>query len=239
MQDSEKLISEFYGRQSKEDIEKLNTSFSIASSTQNVRLTVSGKYKMKVKNFIVMKNDLLIIYPKLSVSQKKGSLILTIMLETVDSTDTVLKGSTILHNLTLVPREGSAKDLYINTARMVKPQLFALTGGKELDLSNPQKVIKELTFSYKKEDGKFIITNDHIMKGEIMVDVVDGWYNNAPKVQVNGGSIRMALATDKSQSNIISVNNTIQQESSDIDPSLIGIGPSGVVDDDVIATEPF
>jgi hypothetical protein len=237
MQDSEKLINEFYGRQSKEDIEKLNSSFSIASSTQNVRLTVSGKYKMKVKNFIVMKNDLLIVYPKLSVSPKKGSLILTIMLETVDSTETVLKGSTILHNLTLVPKEGSAKDLYINTARMVKPQLFALTG-KELDLSNPQKVIKELTFSYKKEDGKFIITNDHIMKGEIMVDVVDGWYNNAPKVQVNGGSIRMALATDKSQSNIILVN-TISQQESDIDPSLIGIGPSGVVDDDVIATEPF
>jgi hypothetical protein len=241
MQENDRLIQDFYGRQTKEDVEKISTSFSIASSTQNVRLTISGKYRMRVKNFIALKNEQLIIYPKLYVSPKKGSLILTIMLETVDYTDKVLQGSTILHNLALVPREGSSKELYLNTARMVKPQLFALTGCKDLDLSNPQKTIKELTFSYINENGKFTITKDHIMKNEVMVDIIDGWYNNAPKVQVNGGSIRMALANDKSQSNTVPisvVDKGMDFQESDIDP-VIGIGPSGVVDDDVIATEPF
>jgi hypothetical protein len=51
----------------------------------------------------------------------------------------------------------------------------------------------------------------------------------------------MALANDKSQSNTVPisvVDKGMDFQESDIDP-VIGIGPSGVVDDDVIATEPF
>jgi len=188
----------FLTNQSEEDKAKAQKATDASSSTQSsLRVGVSGKYRMRVRNFYAVKNNVETVFPKVEISSKKKSLMLTIMLETVDGTELVPAGSTTLHNITLMPAPGSSDELYANTAKMSKPQLCALLGIKDIKITDYQWLFDNVGVEYK--DKK--IVKDHKMKEEVMVEMVDDWYNNALKIKVNGGSIRPAMPGEKSKSN--------------------------------------
>jgi len=192
-------MRDFLTNQSGADKEKAQKAIDKSSSTQSsLRINVSGVYRVRVRNFYATKNNVVTVFPKVEVSSRKKSLMLTIMLETVDSTDLVPAGSTILHNITMIPAPGSSDELYVNTAKMSKPQLCALLGVKDLNITDANWMYENICVDYD-EKGKMI--KDHKMTCEIMAEVIDEWYNNTLKQKVNGGSIRPATATDKSKSN--------------------------------------
>jgi len=199
MDDSgQKNVLEFFNKHGKEGANAVEDSFSKADSQQRVDLAISGRYRMKVATFGYQKDNEFKSFPNMYESSKKKALMLTVSLRVVDGTQLVPKGASMFHNITLAPAPGAKPETVEAIARISKPQLVALYGKDDIK-ATAEWLIENCLPVFEKEDDSYKLKKDHNLKSEVMVEVVDDYYNNRESLRVN--SIFPASPTDKSVTN--------------------------------------
>lgn len=159
-----------------------------------------GKYRCKSVTKVFRMNGKdgvpgeVVVYPKVYKTDK-GNLSLVASLEVLDGTPQVPKGSYITARIILVPKPGTEQKKVDNTIRFTKPKLVAMTGQRGF-IFNYEWMMENLTIDFKEENGKFVITREHKMNGEVMVGAELGEYNG--KAVINCGNIEPAGPADKS-----------------------------------------
>jgi len=183
----DKDVAGFFNDMSEEDREKIKKATDVTSSEGNrSKIDVPGKYRVAVRAnaWDDKESGVMNMLPRLSVSKKKKSLMLQMSLEVVDGTELVSVGSTIFHNIVLVPSKGADNDKISGTLRLMKPQLVALTGNEDIDVSNLDWVAKHLIAEFKKGDKGYVVSKDHEMKNEVMITVDETIYEGKTRCQV-------------------------------------------------------
>jgi len=191
----ENLVKDFLNEQTSQEAQ---SSMDNASSHERLYVGVSGTYRMKVDTFGYVKDNEAKQFPCFDKSSQKGVLQLVVPLRVVDGTPLVPKGSLMFFNINMAPAPGAKKETIQTMARMAKPKLVAMLGHEEIRME-PQWLVENLTPEFKREGESMTLVRDHNMKKEVMVKVVDDWYNNQPKLRVD--TIVPAAANDKSVSN--------------------------------------
>lgn len=165
------------------------------------QITVSGTYRVKVKSSKFHSKDKTEVYefPSVGYSTNKGALMLKLMFEVVDGTESVRKGDTIISQITLLPAPSATDDIFEKVIRFSKPQLFAMTGCDDIRLSDPDWLEQYLTCDFEEKGNRYEITRDHKMTKEVMISVDDDLYNGKAVLRVT--SISPAKSGDHSFSN--------------------------------------
>lgn len=198
MDNGKSSVLDFFDKHGTEGAEAVANSFDSADSQQRVNLSLSGRYRMKVTTFGYVKDNEFKSFPNIYESSKKKALMLTVSLRVVDGTDLVPKGASMFHNITLAPAAGAKPETIEAIARISKPQLVALFGKDDIK-GTPQWLIENCLPKFEKDGETYKLTKDHNLQAEVMVEVVDGYYNNQETLNVN--SIFPASPTDKSVTN--------------------------------------
>lgn len=199
MEDSgQKNVLDFFNKHGQEGADAVAESFDSADSQQRVDLAISGRYRMKVATFGYQKDNEFKSFPSMYESSNKKALMLTISLRVVDGTQLVPKGASMFHNITLAPAPGAKPETIEAIARISKPQLVALYG-KDNIKATPEWLIENCLPVFEKEGDSYKLKKDHNLKAEVMVEVIDDYYNNRETLKVN--SIFPASPTDKSATN--------------------------------------
>ena len=144
-------VAGFFNEMNEEDRDRIKKATDATSSEGNRQsINVPGKYRVAVRTsaWDDKESGKFNMLPRLSVSKTK-SLMLQMSLEVVDGTEFVSKGSTIFHNIVLVPSKGATNDKINGTLRLMKPQLVALTGNEDIDVSNLEWVSNHLIAEFK------------------------------------------------------------------------------------------
>ena len=160
---------------------------------------VPGKYLMKVKSVVSKKKDGgIFATPVTEISSNKGVLMLVLMLEVVDGTEAVEKGSILYHRITLLPKPGSPDEKMANTLRFMKPAVKALTGLEKIEIS--EAFFKEyLTIDYVTEPEVKLVRN-HKMNETIYATVEEQFNEQQNKKECRIKFINKAKPTDSSYS---------------------------------------
>ena len=160
---------------------------------------VPGKYLMRVKSIVSKKKDGgIFATPVTEISANKGVLMLVLMMEVVDGTEVVEKGSILYHRITLLPKPGSPQDKLETTLRFMKPAVKALTGLDKIEIS--EAFFKEyLTIDYVTEPEVKLV-RDHKMTGTVYATVEEQYNDTLNKKECRIRFINKAKPTDKSYS---------------------------------------
>jgi len=198
MENSENNVLDFFNKHGAEGAEAVEKSFDSADSQQRVNLNYSGRYRMKVGTFGYVKDNVFKSFPNMYESAKKKALMLTVSLRVVDGTKLVPKGASIFHNITLAPAPGAKQETIQAIARISKPQLVALYGKDDIK-ATPKWLIENCLPKFEQDGDNWKLVKDHNLQNEVMVEVVDDYYNNQETLRVN--SIVPASPIDKSITN--------------------------------------
>jgi len=199
MDDSgQKNVLDFFNKHGQEGADAVAESFDSAESQQRVNLSVSGRYRMRVATFGYVKDNAFKSFPNMYESTNKKALMLTVSLRVIDGTPLVPKGASMFHNITLAPAAGAKAETIEAIARISKPQLVALFG-KDNIKATPDWLIENCLPVFEKDGDTYKLKKDHNLQAEVMVEVVDDYYNNRETLKVN--SIFPANPADKSISN--------------------------------------
>lgn len=169
----ENAVSDFFDNQSAEEKQQAQSSYNKqddeGGSFENTPV-LPGKYVMEASSFAWEKDGKFNSRPMLNINSK-GSLMATVSLKVTEGTAEVKKGSSVTAFISLVPKKGSTDEKVNSTMRMMKPQLIALTGQKEITIA--QGWFEEfLTAEFEKQpNGKFKVIRDHKMKEKVYVEV--------------------------------------------------------------------
>ncbi|HUX80698.1 MAG TPA: hypothetical protein VMW10_13290, partial [Alphaproteobacteria bacterium] len=132
MENGQSNVLDFFNKHGQEGADAVENSFDSADSQQRVKLSLSGRYRMRVTTFGYVKDNKFKSFPNIYESPKKKALMLTVSLRVVDGTDLVPKGASLFHNITLAPAPGAKPETIETIARMSKPQIVALYGKDEI-----------------------------------------------------------------------------------------------------------
>jgi len=217
---SDNILSEFLDNDTEENRRARQEEVDNASSEQRVRLTKSGTYLMEVRTFAFpdKNTDQMRTSPEIRLSEHKKSLQLSINLSVVDGTPQVPKGASEFVNITLSPAKGADRQKIEKTMRMMKPQIVALTGETQIQITT-EWIENYLMPKFKeKEGGGYEIVKDHKMKNKVMVTFEDDEYNGKPTL--NMVSLRKAEEGDKSETNVLQeeVSQQATENEGEIDP---------------------
>ena len=202
----------FFNEMSEEDREKIKNETNNANSEGRMpQIDVPGKYRVKVRTAAWDNKDdgIMNMFPRLTVSKKAKSLMLQVSLEVVDGTEMVPKGATIFHNIVLVPSKGATNDKISGTLRLMKPQLVALTGNEDIDVSNMEWISKNLIAEFTKDGDNYKVSKMHSMIKEVMITVDETIYEGKERCEVI--SLRKAGPAEVSES--IKVKNSSDSKS--------------------------
>lgn len=237
-------VLEFFNEHGAEGAAAVEQSFDNADSQQRVDLKVSGRYRMKVTTFGYVKDNVFKAFPNIYTSAKKKALMLSLSLRVVDGTDVVPKGASIFHNITLAPAAGAKPETIEAIARISKPQLVALYGKDDVK-ANPKWLVENCLPKFEKDGDKYTLVKDHNLQSEVMVEVVDDYYNNRETLRIN--SIFPASPADKSVSNVSKNNNgtvadvsgsdEVISDSSAEDIAAAALGDDAITPEDVTPIE--
>lgn len=165
-------LGNFFSDMSKDNQEKIQKSM---NKTQGDRKDVlPGKYVMEITAFAwkdKKNNDEKKQVPDFMVT-KRNALQLKMVLRVADEgTEVVPEGSTIFHNVTIAPAQGSDPSKIDTIMRFTKPILTALTGESKIDFT--EKWLYEYCCVDFEEDanGSFQLKKDHKMKNRVYVTV--------------------------------------------------------------------
>ena len=216
------LIRNFIDR-SDEEKQIAQQAFDGAQETSGGQpIAVSGRYRMRVVTRCYRnKTNEWTQYPTLKEAKKKGSLMLNMLMEVVDGTAEVPKGSTAFHAITILPKKGADEKLVANTFNMSKPQLITLLNVKSGDIKIFDSAWFESNLLPKFEISGDVATlvHDHKLKQEVMVNLVDTINPTTAKAEVRtNGMIVPAGANDHSISNKL-VAGAASTGFSHVDPS--------------------
>jgi len=125
---------------------------------------------MQVKPFYSKKTDM--VWPSFYSSEKKGALMMRVVLESIGDTEKTKAGKLLFHNVYIAPKPGSDMDAIAKAARMCKPVFKALLGSD--DFMPSKDWVDRCSIEYK-TDPKFEVTKDHIMKEKVMVKIESDW----------------------------------------------------------------
>jgi len=192
-------VHDFFDKHGQEGADVVEKTFDDADSQQRVNLTISGRYRMKATTFCYTKDNVFKMFPNIEESSRKKALMLTVPLRVVDGTQLVPKGATIFHNITLAPAPGAKQDTVESIANISKPQLVALYGKDDVH-ARADWFIENCLPVFEQDGEKHKLIKDHNLQNEVMVDVVDDYYNNRETLKVK--SIVPAGPKDISISNV-------------------------------------
>ena len=166
-----------------------------------------GNYRMKAvsKKFKTKDGDVL-EFPYLEKSEKKKSLMLNLLLETVEDVEDIPTGSYVYYGLTLSPAKGASAKKVKDTMNFLKPRLSALIGKDKLSSLTFEWVKENLLAEFVKKDDDWVVKRDHAMQNEVMVKLVPDVYNNKPVLNVS--SIAEATSEDSSVISGPSINTS-------------------------------
>jgi len=224
---NEDLVRGFLNEQTSEDAQN---SMDNASSNERISVEVSGTYRMKVDTFGYVKDNETKVFSCFDKSSQKGVLQLVVPLRVVDGTPLVPKGSLMFFNINMAPAPGAKKETIQTMARMAKPKLVAMLGHENIRM-DATWLVENLTPEFVREGDKVTMKRDHKLKMEVMVKVVDDWYNSKPKLRVD--TIVPAGHEDRSMSN--DPKKTVTPDTSD--PSDIDYSTAVNEDDGNISAE--
>jgi hypothetical protein len=197
---SEAVLHGFFSSQDEEQKKLQQSSMSGASAEERApKITIPGRYKCEVATFAYRENvtNKLKIFPTIFISEKKGSLNLTISLKTVEPTQKIAMGSTIYANIVLCPNSKD-KEAIDKTMRFTKPRLAALTGTDNISVT--EEWFEEWLIPKYEERGKeLVLVKDHKMKQQVMV-MVDEELGQDGKVRTVVKSISKVVPGDVSES---------------------------------------
>ena len=140
---------------------------------------------------------------------------LNIVLEVVDGTEAVPKGSIVYHSIVLLPGSGASEERIAQVMRFMKPTVMALTGLSKIEIS--QDFIHEnLEIDY--DVDPFIVKKDHKMKENVMVTIEEEYNETMRKQDYKVKSIAAARPGDKSVSKTETPedNVTLDQEADSV-----------------------
>jgi len=198
MSDESKDLGSFMSKESRTLAGQQSMNEASSDNPKSEPIGVPGRYLCEVATFAYDKNHDKMVFPKVFVSQSKGSLNMSLSLRVVDGTPLVQKGSSIFTNIVLCPKSDKKEDID-KTMRFAKPKLAALTGTEKISFTN-EWMHEHLVACFDKKDGKYVLTKDHKMKQQVMA-VVDFEQNSQTgKVQLTVKSFSKAKPGDKSES---------------------------------------
>lgn len=200
MPETNKELGDFFGGMDEEDIQKQQEVLDGTPDEQQMGMVeVPGKYLMRVRSFCGKQKDdgTRYVAPAITVSPNKGVLMLKLVLEVVDGTAVVPKGSILFHSINLLPPKGSDEERVEQIMRFMKPTVKALTGLEKLEIT--QNFFSEhLTIDYSV--NPFKVTRDHKMKQNVMCVVEEEYNEKQKKNMCRVKYINPAKPGDKSES---------------------------------------
>jgi hypothetical protein len=197
----------------------------------------SGSKRIKNPGFYVVKNlsskyknkdGEIVEYPNITVSEKKGSLLLNLMFEVVDGgTENVPTGSYGYGMIVLAPKPGSPKKKVQDTMNLTKPRLAALLGDEKMkEFTYDEEWVEENFISKFKKDGDgYKVSSECSMTETVVVEYTVGEWNGKLKLDLasiskfkdgdvsreTGGSIddvvSSPISEDASSSDLEAINN--------------------------------
>lgn len=171
------MNSDYFDQQTEEELKRYNETE--GDGDMDTSLFPDGTYRMKVKPLYSKKNDA--VWPSFYTSDKKGALMLKIVLESIGDTENTKSGKLLFHNVYVAPKPGSDMDAIAKAARMSKPVFKALIGTD--DFIPNKEWVERCSIEYD-TDPEFKVTKDHIMKEEVMVKIETDW-SDFQKKEVN------------------------------------------------------
>lgn len=208
----------FFSQESQDNIQAMQESMDNAKARTDRSYVYPGKYVMKIASFAwedkKTKEDKCV--PSF-VKTEKGALLLNIALTVDDDgTEQVPAGSSIFHNLVIVPK---TKDKMPGTAKMLKPVLAALIGTDDIKIDYDW-LNEHCVVAYERDsNGKYVMTKDHKMTNRVYVTVDEEIGNNGKKRNVvqfinryKNGQVSQTIMESEQQADENSDLNSINRQ---------------------------
>lgn len=231
MDQSEKVLGDFFSKQSEDDKQRRQKVVDSARSSERIDLTISGTYRMKADTFYYTKDNKFVAMPEMRISSNKKALQLAIPLRVVDGTPTVPRGALYYYNITLSPPPEASDEKFATIMGMAKPRIAALLGHDKIEFSK-EWFEENLIPKYKHDGDVHTLVRDHKLQQEVMVEIFDDFYDNRDALSVK--SVVPAVEGNHSIS-----NKPVEKadEISDLHAKIMDNGDAEVVEADIIAAE--